>query len=115
MDIKKFKNLEYALKDGKIGKRVDLITRNIRVHAFMDDFKSNFIPRYVKYSQHARWLDNEFHQCRNTFTYGTILSVVDFAENYTLAPQEEIQYQYYNSQQVSIFMHILYTHADDST
>ena len=53
VDIKKFKNVEYALKDGKIGKHVDLINENIRVHTFMDDFKSNFIPRYVKHHQHA--------------------------------------------------------------
>jgi len=52
----------------------------------MDDFKSNFIPIYVKHSQHAWWLDNEFHQCINTFTYGTMLLVVGFVENYTLAP-----------------------------
>lgn len=115
VDVKKFKSVEYALKDGKTGKRVDLIIENVRVHRFMDDFKNNFIPKYVKHSQHARWIDNEFHQCRNTFTYGTILSVVDFAENYTLAPQEKIQSQYYNSQQVSIFVHIVYRHVDDST
>ena len=41
--------------------------------------------------------------------------MVDFAENYTLAPQEEIQSQYYNSVQVAMFVHIVYRHADDST
>jgi len=53
VDIKKIKNVECALKDRKTSKHVDLITENIRVHAFMDDFKSNFIPRYVKHSQNA--------------------------------------------------------------
>ena len=43
------------------------------------------------------------------------MSVVDFAENYTLAPQEEIQSQYYNLVKVAIFFHIVYRHADDSS
>jgi len=32
VDIKKFKNVEYALRDGKIGKRIDLITKNVIVY-----------------------------------------------------------------------------------
>ena len=43
---------------------------------------------------------------------GTILSVVDFAENYMFSPQKEIQSEYYHSDQVSIFVHILYRHAE---
>ena len=64
------------------------MTKNVRVHTFMDYFKSKFIPRYVKYFQHARWLDNESHQCKTTFSYGTILSIIQSIENYSLTPQE---------------------------
>ena len=46
------------------------------------------------------------------FPKGKILSVVDFAENYTFSPQKEIQSEYYHSDQVSIFVHILYRHVD---
>lgn len=56
----------------------------------MNNFKNNFIPKDMKHSQHAQWLDSEFSQCRNTFPYGTILLVIEFADNYTLEPQEEI-------------------------
>ena len=45
------------------------------------------------------------------FPPGTILSVVDFAENYTFAAQKEIQSEYYHSDQVTIFVHVLYRHA----
>jgi len=74
------------LKDGKNRKHIDIITEKVSVHTFMDDIKSNFIPKYVKHPQHARWLASEFCQCRNTFPHGTILSVVYFVENYALAP-----------------------------
>ena len=40
--------------------------------------------------------------------------MVDFAENYTFAPQREIQSEYYHSDQVSIFVHVLYRHAQAS-
>ena len=48
------------------------------------------------------------------FPPGTILSVVDFAENYTFAAQKEIQSEYYHSDQVSIFFHVLYRHDQQS-
>ena len=52
---------------------------------------------YVKHVDVACWQDERFKTCRDTFPIGTILSVVDFAENYTLQPQNEIQSQYYHS------------------
>ena len=51
---------------------------------------------------------------RDTFPRGTILSVVDFAENYTLQPRNEIQSQYYHSKQVSLMVHITYRHGPNS-
>ena len=41
-----------------------------------------------------------------------ILSVVDFTDNYMFSPQKEIQSEYYDSDQVSIVVHILYKHAE---
>ena len=60
--------------------------------------------QYVKYVHVARWQDEQFRSCRDKFPIGTILSVIDFAENYTLQPQNEIQIQYYHSDQVSIMV-----------
>ena len=71
--------------------------------------------QYVKHVHVARWQDEQFRACRDTFPIGTILSVVDFAENYTLQPQNKIQIQYYHSYQVSIMVHISYRHGADNT
>ena len=49
---------------------------------------------------------------REVFPPGTILSVIDFAENYTFVPQKEIQSEYYHSDQVSMLVHIIYIHAE---
>ena len=40
--------------------------------------------------------------------------MVEFTENYTFAPEREIQSEYYHSNQVSIFVHVLYRHAHAS-
>ena len=63
----------------------------------------------------ACWQDENFRACRDTFPIGTILSVVDFVEKYTLQQQNEIQSQYYHSNQVSIMVHITYRHGADCT
>ena len=46
---------------------------------------------------------------------GNILLVVDFMENYTLQPHNEIQIQYYHSDKVSIMVHITYRDGAYST
>ena len=72
------------------------------------------IQQYIQHVDMAQWQAEQFRICRDTFPLGTILSVVDFAENYTLQPQNEIQSQYYHSEQVSIMVHIRYRHGPDS-
>ena len=51
----------------------------------------------------------------DTFPTVTILSVVNFVENHTLQPHNEIQSQYYHSDHVIIMVHITYRHGVDST
>jgi len=86
----------------------------VKVCDFISEFRGK-IQQYIKHVDMARWQDEQFRICWDTFPLGTILSVVDFAENYTLQPQNEIQSQYYHSEQVSIMVHITYRHGPDST
>ena len=71
--------------------------------------------QYVKHVHVACWKDEQFRACKDTFPVGTRLSVVEFAENYTLQPKNEIQSPYYHLDQVSIMVHITYRHGADST
>ena len=45
------------------------------------------------------------------FQKGLFFFAVDFTENYTFEAQKEIQSEYYHSDQVSIFVHVLYRRA----
>ena len=107
--------MTYALKDGKHGKRCDLVIEKIPVYEFMKVFREKIIYEYARHTHRARWLDLQFKLCKDTFPLDTIVSVVDFAENYTLQPQNEVQAKYYTSQQVSIFVHITFMHSPTST
>jgi hypothetical protein len=96
-----------------ISKRLDLKVDKICLIEFLKKFEEE-IYKYTKHSHRARWQDLQFKQSREVFPPGTILSVVDFAENYTFAAQKEIQSEYYHSDQVTIFVHVLYRHAQRS-
>ena len=85
----------------------------MRVCDFIPKFRGK-IQQYIQHVNMAQCLDKQFRICWDTFPLGTILSVVDFAENYTLQPQNEIQSQYYHSEQVNIMVHITYRNGPDS-
>ena len=91
-------------------KRIELLEDDIPILDFMDKFQSQ-IYKYIKHSHRSRWHALEFKHSCEVFEPDTILSVVDFADNYTFAPQREIQSEYYHSDQVSIFIHVFYRHA----
>ena len=90
--------MTYALKDGKQGKRCDLVIVKIPVYEFMNIFHEKIIYEYARHTHRDRWLDLQFKLCKDTFPLDTIVSVVDFIEKYTLQPQNEVQAKYYTSQ-----------------
>jgi hypothetical protein len=98
VDYKKFKIVTYVVKDGKQGKICDLVIENIPVYEFMKIFHQKIIYEYERNTYRAQWLDLQFNLCKDTFPLDTIISVVDFIENYTLQPQNEVQPKYYTSQ-----------------
>jgi hypothetical protein len=80
-----------------ISKRIDLKVEKIYVIDFLKKFEEE-IYKYTKHSHRARWKYLQFKQFREVFPPGTILFVVDFAENCTFTAQNEIQSEYYHSE-----------------
>ena len=103
--------VKYTLKSGSESSRCELVGKDISVANFISDFKANLFYKYARHSHRSQWLDQQFRMCKENFSIGTIILVVDFAENYTLQPQNETQSQYYNSIQLATFIHITYRHA----
>ena len=76
--------VKYTLKIGGEGSRCELVVKEISVSSFISDFKTNIFYKYARHTHRSQWLDQEFRMCKETFLIGTIISVVDFVENYTL-------------------------------
>ena len=68
------------------------------MYEFMNIFCEKVIYEYARHTHRARCLDFQFKLGNDTFSLDTTISIVDFAENYTLQPQNEVQENYYTSQ-----------------
>ena len=55
---------------------------------------------YIQHAHGAKWQDRQFRESIAQLPLGLVLSVVDFEENYTFAPQQEIQLEHYFLEQV---------------
>lgn len=53
---------------------------------FILDFKENIFYKYARHTHRSQWLDQQFRMCKNSFPIGTIVSVADFVDDYTLQP-----------------------------
>ena len=71
----------------------------------------NQIYKYIKHSHSSRWKDFEFNTSHKVFEHGTILLVVYFIQKYTNSSKKKILSEYYHSDQVFIFLHVLYIHV----
>ena len=92
-----------------ISKRLDLKVDKICLIEFFKKFEEE-IYKYTKHSHRARWKYLQFKKFREVFPPGTILSIVDFAENYTFTVQKKIQREYYHFDEDVIFVQVLYRH-----
>ena len=94
----KWKQYEYVIQANE-SKRLTLVEHSSPPIVFMTTFREAIYP-YIQHSHGAKWQDRQFRACIASFPVGVIISVVDFSENYTFAPQTEIQSEYYFSEQV---------------
>jgi hypothetical protein len=54
----------------------------------------------------ARWEDAQFKTCFENFPTNIVVSIIDFAENYSFEIQNKVQSMLWHSYQVTILMHI---------
>ena len=95
---------------GKETKRLEYVEEELPIVTFVDRFK-NLIQPYIHHEFFAKWQAQQFQTLRDNFPLGTIVSVVDFAENYSFVHQKEIQSNYFFSKKVTIMVHVCYRHA----
>ena len=94
VSLRKYESIIYGVKDGKESKKCELVKSDVCVADFMKLFQEKIVYDYIGHTHRARWLHEKFNLCKDTFPLGMIVLVVDFADEYTLKPQNKVQPMY---------------------
>jgi hypothetical protein len=66
------------------------------------------LTRFITHNFIAQWQAEQYRVCLAIFSLASILSVVDFAEDYSFAEWNKIQGMHFSSVQVTILVHVSY-------
>ena len=66
------------------------------------------LQAFVLHNYVASWQDYQFKELLSSVPPSTLISCIDFSENYTLKVQNEIQSMHWHNDQVTILVHITY-------
>ena len=97
-------------EDGQRKKRKDLAIQRIGCSSFISLMKEK-LTKFIKHNYIYRWQADQFRQCLQNFPDDVIVSVVDFAKNYSFKIQNEIQGMHWYSSQITIMVHICYVRS----
>ena len=68
--------------------------------------------KYIVMHFQSYWQNSQFKECINNLPTGVIVSVIDFAENYTFKVQNEVQSMHWYNDQCIILVLICYWRQD---
>lgn len=101
------KVFEDVSNEGATKKRKDLSIKQMDCKDFVDLLQRH-MRLYIKHSFIATWQAQQFRECIKRFPNDVVVSVIDFAENYSFKEQNEIQSMHWYCSQVTILVHITY-------
>lgn len=109
LSVKVFEDIEteHCDEEGNKKKRKDLLVKSLKVQDFISLFQKH-IATFTKHNFIVRWQSQQFKNCLLKFPNDVVVSVIDFAENYSFKEQNEIQSMHWYSSQVTILVHITY-------
>jgi hypothetical protein len=97
---------------GETRKKIQEVHKETSVLEFIAYFRPN-LQKFIKHNYVATWQDMQCRLAMETLPEGSILSHIDFAENYFFQVQNEIQSMHWQSNQVTILVHICYRRNPD--
>ena len=109
-----FEDIQVQTKHG-LSKRKVLSLKQVALSELTNRIKGH-IRTFIKHNFTYRWQAHQYRECLKVFPSDTIISVVDFAENYSFKEQNEIQSMHWHTDQCTILVHITYrrSNKDDS-
>jgi hypothetical protein len=96
------------MKDGKHKFALRLEYKLTSLRVFLAYAKPR-IAEFVLHQHVARWQDRAYRTSITKLKVGEVMSLIDFAENYSYKGQNEVQSQHWYNFQLSILVHITYT------
>ena len=112
VEWRQFAYKETLSKKGKVLKKLNLVYQKTTADVLFDYLKPK-LQAFVTHNFVAQWEDAQFKKSIRLFPKDTVVSVVDFAENYKFEIQNEVQSMHWHSYQVSILVHITFRHNLD--
>jgi hypothetical protein len=94
-------------EDGQPKKRIREVYKSTSGEEFLNYLKPN-LEKFVTHNFVARWQDSQCENAMRDLPSDSILSHIDFAENYSFQIQNEIQSMHWFSHQVTILVHLTY-------
>ena len=107
--VKMFEEVRYANNDEEAGTKThkDVVTKQMGCKDFISFLKGH-LKTFIHHNYTARWQAQQFKDCIAKFPTDVVVSVIDFAENYTFKEQNEIQSMHWFNFQVTILVQITY-------
>lgn len=109
--VQVFEDVQVQKKNGETGKRKVLSIKHVVVGEFTKLLKER-TKSFIKHNFTYRWQADQYRECLKVFPTNTIVSVVDFAENYSFKEKNEIQSMHWHTDQCTILVHISYRRSD---
>ena len=91
---------------GKENKVIYMTYQTTGAPVFVEYLKQK-LRRFIVHNYIAKWQGEQFKVSIDTFSPDSILSAVDFAENYTFQPYQELQLMHWLQHQITILAHLL--------
>jgi hypothetical protein len=104
----KWKNLSMetiTTKKGQERKKLQLVYKETTSDKLVSYLKPK-LQAFARHSFVAKWEDEQFQTYLANFPTDSMVSVIDFVENYSFEVQNEVQSMHWHSYQVTILVHI---------
>ena len=108
---KTFKYVTQVIGRGQIRKCI----KQVYKEALAKDIIQGFLQHlnvFIPHNFQSYWQNSQFKECLKNFPDDVVMSVVDFAENYTFKVQNEIQSMHWYNDQCTIMVQICYWKED---
>jgi len=96
-------------KNGWPLNKLTFVYKNMTSYEFIEYMQPK-LQHFVKHNFVARWENKHFKRCIKYFPTNTMVSIVDFIENFSFEVQNEMQSMHWHTYQISILVHINFRH-----